>query len=110
MATTDTLVASGQESGEVAKDQRSFIELLKPTGDVKIVEKEVDWNLELGAISRRMTEIDGPAIVFNNIKDYPGQGIFVNPISTWRRAAVTLGLPANAKISEIYAEYSRRDS
>ena len=110
MATTDTLVASASKSGEVAKDQREFIEQLKRTGDVKIVEKEVDWNLELGAISRRMTEIDGPAIVFNKIKDYPGQSIFVNPISTWRRAAVTLGLPADAKISEIYAEYSRRDS
>jgi phenyl-phosphate phosphatase/carboxylase subunit alpha len=77
---------------------------------VKIVEKEVHWDLELGAISRRMTEMDGPALVFKNITDYPGQSIFVNPISTWRRAAVTLGLPPHARIPEIYAEYIRRDA
>src|SRR3989304_1781310 len=94
----------------IAKDQRSFIELCKRTGDVVIVDQQVDWDLELGAISRRATEIDGPAVGFNNIKDYPGQRIFVNPISTWRRAAITLGLPPHAKIPEIYAEYIRRDA
>lgn len=103
-------IATEKQSGEVAKDQRSFIEQLKKTGDVKIVEKEVHWDLELGAISRRMTETDGPAVVFKNITDYPGQSIFVNPISTWRRAAVTLGLPAHASVRDIYDEYIRRDS
>ncbi len=110
MASTTETIAAGKIIGGVAKDQRTFIEQLKKTGDVKIVEKEVHWDLELGAISRRMTEIDGPAVVFKNITDYPGQSIFVNPISTWRRAAVTLGLPADAPIREIYAEYIRRDS
>jgi phenyl-phosphate phosphatase/carboxylase subunit alpha len=95
---------------EIARDQREFVEICKRTGDVVIVDKQVDWDLELGAISRRATEIDGPAVVFNNIKDYPGQSIFVNPISTWRRAAITLGLPAHARIPEIYAEYIRRDA
>src|SRR4051794_22165538 len=108
MSTTSEPLAT--ERTEVTKDQKSFIERLKKTGDVKIVDKQVDWDLELGAISRRMTEIDGPALVFNNIKDYAGQSIFVNPISTWRRAAVTLGLPAHASIREIYDEYILRDS
>src|SRR3970040_680389 len=97
-------------STEVARDQRSFIEQCLRTGDVVIVDKQVDWDLELGAISRRATEMDGPAVVFNNIKDYPGQSIFVNPISTCRRAAITLGLPPHARIPEIYAEYIRRDA
>ncbi|MSO21613.1 MAG: hypothetical protein EXQ56_14400 [Acidobacteria bacterium] len=92
------------------RNQREFIDLCKKTGDAVIVEKQVDWDLELGAISRRATEIDGPAVVFNNIKEYPGQSIFVNPISTWRRAAITLGLRADAKVPEIYAEYIRRDA
>jgi phenylphosphate carboxylase alpha subunit len=98
-----------QSSAGIAKDQREFIEICKRTGDVVIVDKQVDWDLELGAISRRATEIDGPAVVFTNIKDYPGQSMFVNPISTWRRAAITLGLPPHARIPEIYAEYIRRD-
>ena len=97
-------------SAEVARDQRSFIEQLKQTGDLVIVDQPVHWDLELGAISRRATETDGPAVLFTNIADYPGQSIFANPISTWRRAALTLGLPPHAKVPEIYAEYIRRDS
>ena len=110
MATTDTIAAADRTATAAARDQRSFIEQLKQTGDVVIVDREVHWDLELGAISRRATESDGPAVLFTNITDYPGQSIFVNPISTWRRAALTLGLPVHAKISEIYAEYTRRDA
>ena len=40
----------------IAKDQREFVEICKRTGDVVIVDKEVDWDLELGAISRRATD------------------------------------------------------
>ena len=110
MAVTEKPISTEKGSGETARDQRSFVELCKKTGDAVVVEKEVHWDMELGAISRRATEMDGPAVVFNNITDYPGQSIFVNPISTWRRAAITLGLPAHAKIPEIYAEYIRRDA
>ena len=90
--------ATASKASESPRDQRSFIETLQRTGDVVFVDKEMHWDLELRAISRRMTEMDGPAIVFRNITDYPGQSIFVDPISTWRRAAVTLGLPAHARI------------
>ena len=100
--------ASGAK--ESPKDVRSFMKVLEETGDIVTVDKEVHWDLELGAISRRVTELDGPALWFRNITDYPGQSIFVNPISTWRRAAVTLGLPADARIPEIYQEYIRRDA
>lgn len=99
-----------QARGEFAKDVRSFIELLQRTGDAVVVDKEVRWDLQLGAISRRAVEIDGPAILFRNIRDYPGQGMFVDPIATWRRAAITLGLPPNARIPEIYQAYMRGDS
>ena len=97
-------------SAGVANDQRAFIEQLKQTGDLVVVDQPVHWDLELGAISRRATETDGPAVLFTNITDYPGQSIFANPISTWRRAALTLGLPPHAQIPAIYAEYIRRDA
>ena len=87
-----------EKANEVPKDQRSFMETLQQTGDLAVVDREVHWDMELGAISRRMTEMDGPAIWFRKIADYPGQSIFVNPVSTWRRAAVTLGLPPHARI------------
>lgn len=106
----DEMAAADNSSSPVTRTQREFIDVCKKTGDVVIVDKQVDWDLELGAISRRATEIDGPAVVFNNIKDYPGQSIFVNPISTWRRAAITLGLRPDAKVPEIYAKYIQCDS
>lgn len=107
---TESLQESGREARESDRDVRSFMETLEQTGDMITVDREVHWDMELGAISRRMTEMDGPAIWFRNITDYPNQSLFVNPISTWRRAAVTLGLPAHARIPEIYEEYIRRDS
>src|SRR3972149_5254580 len=63
---------TGAKATEAAKDQRSFIETLQRTGDVVFVDKEVHWDLELGAISRRLTEMDGPAGVFRTITDPPG--------------------------------------
>ena len=43
------------------KDNREFIDILKKTGDVVLVKKEVDWDMEAGAISRRACELSGPA-------------------------------------------------
>ena len=68
MATTLEKPATG-----IAKDQREFIEICKRTGDVVIVDKQVDWDLELGAISRRATEIDGPAVVLTPLRTIPGR-------------------------------------
>ena len=93
---------------EIAKDQREFIEICKRTGDVVIVDKQVDWDLELGAISRHATEIDGPAVVFNNIKDYPSQSMFVNPISTWLRAASMISVGSTHRLSVVIAPASMR--
>ena len=51
------------------KDNRDYIEALKKTGDVVCIKKEVDWDLEAGAISRRAMERFGPATFFEKIKD-----------------------------------------
>jgi len=45
------------------KDNRSYIKALLETGDAVVVEQEVDWDLELGAIVRRTCEKKGPAAV-----------------------------------------------
>lgn len=92
------------------KDNREFIEALKKTGDVVLVKKEVDWDLEAGAISRRACELSGPAILFEKIKDYPeGYRIFAAPVATYRRVAIAMGLPANTPINKIYEAYEHRE-
>ena len=46
------------------KDFREFIEALDKSGDLQRIKKEVDWNLEAGAITRKGCEEVGPAILF----------------------------------------------
>jgi phenylphosphate carboxylase alpha subunit len=92
-----------------AKDNRDFIEALKESGDVVVVNKEVDWDLEAGAIARHASEQEGPAILFEKIKDYPdGYRIFATPVGTYRRVAVALGLPADTPTKKIYEVYEQR--
>jgi len=62
------------------EDIRTFIDECEEEGMVIKVKKEVDWNLEAGAIARRLAETgrgrpiaDGgsPAVLFEKIKGYP---------------------------------------
>lgn len=91
------------------KDNREFIEALKKTGDVVCIKKEVDWDLEAAAISRRTMEHSGPATFFEKIKDYPDGRILGGVAATYRRVAIAMGLPPDTPIREIYDEYERRD-
>lgn len=91
------------------KDNREFIDALKKTNDVVCIKKEVDWELEAGAVTRRSYELSGPAPLFEKVKDYPeGYRIFGGPLGTYRRIAVAMGLPADTPIKGIYDEYERR--
>jgi len=90
------------------KDNREFIEALRATGDLVTVEPEVDWDLELGAIVRRVCELQGPSPHFKKIKDYPGFQALGAPLATYRKLAVSLGLPADTPIPEIGRAYVER--
>ncbi|MDR3594212.1 UbiD family decarboxylase [Clostridium sp.] len=50
------------------KSFREYIERLKDIGEVKEIEEEVDWNLEMGAIIRWCNENGAPVPLFKNIK------------------------------------------
>jgi phenylphosphate carboxylase alpha subunit len=90
------------------KDNREFIRALEKTGDVVTVKQQVDWEMEIGAISRRSCETNGPAMVFENIKDYPGQRIFASPLAIYRRLAIAFGLDPQISLRNMYDEYARR--
>ncbi len=89
-------------------DVRQFIEALDKTGDIVHIKQEIDWDLEIGAIGRRAYETESPAILFENIKDYPGHRMFSGMLGTFRRVAIALDLPPDTPIPQIYAEYDRR--
>lgn len=91
-------------------DIREFIDALDRTGDVVRIKQEVDWELEAGAISRRAYEMNGPATLFEKIKDYPeGFPILGGCLGTYRRVAIALGLAPNTPTNAIHEEYARRE-
>ena len=91
------------------KDNREFISALEKTGDVVRIKQEVDWDLEVGAIVRRLNEMQGPAPLFEKIKGYPeGFRIFGSPLATFRRLAVAMGLEADTPLAKIFETYRER--
>lgn len=91
------------------KDLRSFLAALKASGDLVDIDDQVDWDQELAGIGRLGCERNGPAFMFNNIKDYPGWRTIANPVAGWRRYAVGLGLPADTPVREMYKVYAERE-
>jgi len=90
----------------VVKDHRDFFEVLEKEGEMVRINQEVDWDVEVGAIGRRMYEIAGPCILFERIKDYPdGYRISNGTTGTWSRVALAMNLSKNASVREIYKFY-----
>ena len=50
---------------------RDFLEALKENNELKVIDEEVDWELQAPAICAMNQRVGGPAIQFNNVKDYP---------------------------------------
>lgn len=94
-------------------DLRTYLQLLEKNGELLEISDEVDWNLEIGAVARRLCDIEtkgkpAPAALFGNIKDYPGGRFFTNTLASYRRYALALGLPKEADITDIIETFSHR--
>ncbi len=78
------------------KDLREWIAKIEEIGQLKRITAEVDWNLELSAITRRVVSQEGPALLFENIKDHQNTAcrkFFTGGLGSRERAAMALGLP-----------------
>jgi 4-hydroxy-3-polyprenylbenzoate decarboxylase len=88
-------------------DLRAWIEALRGAGELHEVNAQVDWNIELGTVMRLAQGAGrGPAILFNNIKDYNGpqargRRVFGCSLSSYRRIAMMLGLPKDTHPREL---------
>lgn len=97
------------------RDIRDYIALLKTYGEIVEVTQQVDWNLEAGAIIRRVNETGAPAPVFTDIAgSEPGLRILGAPagVSAQRgreliRIATSVGLPVDASGLDIVEALSR---
>jgi 4-hydroxy-3-polyprenylbenzoate decarboxylase len=64
----------------------------------------VDWRGELAAITRKVFTKRGPALLFENIKDYKNglsSKLFVGGLSTRSRIAMNLGLPKETPMRDL---------
>lgn len=86
------------------KDLREFIDRLEEKEELVRVKAEVDWNREIGAITRKVLNKKGKALLFENIKDYkdtPCTKFATNLVGSRRRLCIALGLDEDASYKEI---------
>src|SRR4051794_15025589 len=104
MATT--LNASGPAT---ALSMRVLLDALEEAGELVTVEREVDWELEMGAMARRCYETGAPAPLFTNVRDArrgfraigAAVGVSGKPGRELGRIALALGLPISATARDI---------
>ncbi|MFQ5828763.1 MAG: UbiD family decarboxylase [Candidatus Methylomirabilia bacterium] len=85
-------------------DLRQWIALLEKEGELRRIGARVDWDREIGAITRKVLERKGPALLFENIKDYEDARctrLFSNGLGSRSRLALALGFPRDVVNREL---------
>ena len=85
------------------RDLRKWIDILEADGDLKRVKAKVDWDDEISQIIRKVYIQEGPALLFENIKNHENtfsKRLFTNGLSASRRVNLMLGLPKDTPPKE----------
>jgi len=72
------------------KDMREFIHKLEQEEELQRIKVEVDWDIEIGAIMRRVLKINGPACLFEKVRDSEYQ-VFSGGLATHKRYGIAIG-------------------
>ncbi|MEU6580871.1 UbiD family decarboxylase [Nocardia sp. NPDC046763] len=91
------------------KSLREFLSELEQIGELQTIDHEVDWDLEIGAVTRRSYDLRAPAPLFTNVTGYGDTGFrvlgapgaFSSAEHQLARITMALGLPAEAKGQEL---------
>ncbi|MEW5723723.1 MAG: phenylphosphate carboxylase subunit beta [Thermodesulfobacteriota bacterium] len=82
------------------KSLRDFIKLAEKEGQLHRVKAQVDWNLELSHIAKLNEEKHGPALLFENVKDY-STPVMTSVCTETQRLALIMGLPLDYSLVQI---------
>ncbi len=88
------------------KDMRDFIAKAETEGLCKRITAEVDWDLELSHIAKLNEEESGPALLFENVKDYDTP-VITSVCTTTQRLALIMGQPLESTLVDLYKEWAR---
>ena len=86
-----------------SRDLRGWIAQLEAEGDLKRIKAKVDWDDEISQIIRKVYEQNGPALLFENIKDHENtfsKKLFTNGLGKHSNVNLMLGLPQNTPPAE----------
>jgi 4-hydroxy-3-polyprenylbenzoate decarboxylase len=76
-------------------DMRGYIRCLEEMGELERLHG-VDLKLEVGALTERAAELEGPALLFDSFNGFaPGFRVASNMFRTCRRTAPAMGLPTD---------------
>lgn len=95
-------------------DLREYMEACAKAGELVTINREVDWNLEAGAIARRITEIGAPMAHMTKLRGtQEGFSVLASPISKgWRndfsRVSIALGLDPDTSFQTLMGEFIGR--
>jgi len=93
-------------------DMREWMTRLEKEGELRRITAEVDWDRELGAITRRVLEKKGPALLFESIKGYrKGRctKLMTSGLGSPRRLALALGFPKDASNRELVQHVMKKN-
>ena len=96
-----------------AKDLREWIDDLEERNDLKRITAEVDWDEEIGAITREISSQFGPALLFENIKGHRQtfcRRLFTNGTGTRERVCRLLGVSEKTSYRELVSIFKDRFS
>ena len=82
------------------KDLRDFIEQLESIGELKRINVEVDPNLEITEICDRTLRAQGPALLFENVKN-SSVPVLANLFGTTQRVAMGMGEDSIEALREV---------
>lgn len=90
-------------------DFREYLNYLEENGKLLRVKKEVNPRFEVAAGIRKISDTDGPALLFENIKGFPGWTMAGGIFGSQKLIALALGLPIEADEEKIAKRYLECD-
>ncbi len=88
---------------------RRLLARLEEAGQLRVVEDEVDWKYEIGAWTRASYDSrEKPALLFTNIRGYPGARMLTAVFTTPSRLALALGQPEATPLRDLARLFRQR--
>src|SRR5271165_2869861 len=104
------VVCHGSEAGLAYYDLREWISALHKAGELMRIKAEADPVLEIAEITDRVSKWGprgkhgpgGPALLFENVKGYPGAKLLINQFGSDRRRKLALDVDSLADMGEFF--------